>query len=148
MRDRLSGTALALVCPKLVVFQLSTKCVLLCRRTGEELYDGLWSFPGGKLDAGDPDIASGLRREITEELGRTFEYELVGRLSQMVTVPDPSGRMMLLPHYPASHVSGGVVLSAEYSAYAWCPLAEIDNRADTIPGVPAIAQSLYTTLVS
>ena len=41
--------------------------VLVAQRSGGP-YDGCWEFPGGKVEAGEPDL-SALEREIAEELG-------------------------------------------------------------------------------
>lgn len=42
--------------------------VLVARRAGHVHQGGLWEFPGGKLEPGE-DAASGLQRELHEELG-------------------------------------------------------------------------------
>lgn len=43
--------------------------VLLAQRPPKGLLGGLWEFPGGTLEEGDPDLRACLQREIREELG-------------------------------------------------------------------------------
>ena len=43
--------------------------VLIAQRPSEGLLGGMWEFPGGTLEDGDPDLAACLQREIREELG-------------------------------------------------------------------------------
>jgi len=43
--------------------------VLIARRPQGGMLGGLWEFPGGKLEAADPDLPACVRREIREELG-------------------------------------------------------------------------------
>lgn len=42
--------------------------VLITERIGDSPFAGLWEFPGGKIDAGEPAEAA-LSRELREELG-------------------------------------------------------------------------------
>jgi 8-oxo-dGTP diphosphatase len=42
--------------------------VLITERLGDATFDGLWEFPGGKIDPGESASAA-LRRELAEELG-------------------------------------------------------------------------------
>jgi A/G-specific adenine glycosylase len=46
--------------------------VLIARRPSKGLLGGMWEFPGGKLEDGE-DFASGLKREILEELDTTID---------------------------------------------------------------------------
>jgi mutator protein MutT len=41
---------------------------LICRRSPERRYAGLWEFPGGKCEPGES-IYAAVRRELSEELG-------------------------------------------------------------------------------
>jgi 8-oxo-dGTP pyrophosphatase MutT (NUDIX family) len=61
--------------------------VLLTRRT-DHLHDhaGQISFPGGRIDAGDPDAVAAALREAEEEVGLPRErVEVAGRLDTYVT---------------------------------------------------------------
>jgi A/G-specific adenine glycosylase len=53
--------------------------LLIAQRPLDGMLGGLWEFPGGKLEAGDPDLAGCLRREIDEELG--IEIEVLERVA-------------------------------------------------------------------
>jgi 8-oxo-dGTP diphosphatase len=46
--------------------------VLLAKRPTGKPHEGLWEFPGGKVEPGESDHEA-LRRELSEELGITVE---------------------------------------------------------------------------
>ncbi|MGI9271715.1 MAG: 8-oxo-dGTP diphosphatase MutT [Woeseiaceae bacterium] len=50
------------------ILQNTTGEVLIAERLCDGPYNGLWEFPGGKIDAGESARAA-LRRELREELG-------------------------------------------------------------------------------
>ena len=82
------------------------------RRKGSHL-EGLWEFPGGKLEAGEtPEI--GLRRELEEELTATFE---VGPLVETIHWEYPD-RTIVLRFYTCRHVAGPIE-PREGQAMAW-----------------------------
>src|SRR5688572_21094909 len=72
------------------------------RRRGSHL-EGLWEFPGGKLEAGERHEA-GLRRELQEELAADFE---VNGLVETVRWEYPD-RTIVLHFYDCTLVSGTV----------------------------------------
>jgi 8-oxo-dGTP diphosphatase len=82
------------------------------RRRGSHL-EGLWEFPGGKLEAGEtPEI--GLRRELEEELTATFE---VGPQVETIHWEYPD-RTIVLRFHTCRHVSGPIE-PREGQAMAW-----------------------------
>ena len=52
------------------IFENDGKILIAKRKAGDELFAGLWEFPGGKVDEGeDPEMC--IIRELEEELGVT-----------------------------------------------------------------------------
>jgi 8-oxo-dGTP diphosphatase len=82
------------------------------RRVGSHL-EGLWEFPGGKLEAGEtPEV--GLRRELAEELTATFD---VGALVETIHWEYPD-RTIVLRFYDCRHRHGPIE-PREGQAMAW-----------------------------
>jgi 8-oxo-dGTP diphosphatase len=82
------------------------------RRVGSHL-EGLWEFPGGKLEA-DESPESCLRRELEEELSAAFE---VGPLVETIHWEYPD-RTIVLRFYRCRHVAGAIE-PREGQAMAW-----------------------------
>jgi 8-oxo-dGTP diphosphatase len=90
------------------------------RRRGSHL-EGLWEFPGGKLEAGETPEA-GLRRELEEELTATFE---VGPLVETIRWEYPD-RTIVLRFHACHHVSGPIE-PREGQAMAWVAPAQLGD---------------------
>ena len=114
-------------CPKLVIFSQDRKSVFLCKRKGEQDYDGTFSFIGGKMEAKDSGIVAGIVREKNEEVGENFKIKLYPNYSVNVFYVKKDGSRMVLPHYAAIYSGGNVQLSEEYSEYKWVAISELES---------------------
>ena len=92
------------------------------RRRGSHL-EGLWEFPGGKLEPGETPVA-GLRRELTEELSATFA---VGDLVETVRWEYPD-RVVVL-HFFDCRLASGTITPCEEQAMAWVEPARLAQYA-------------------
>ena len=82
------------------------------RRRGSHL-EGLWEFPGGKRDAGES-LSACLRRELTEELGATFDVGV-----EVATIEwEYSDRTVVL-HFFECRLAAGTIEPQESQAMAW-----------------------------
>src|SRR5215211_6230273 len=129
-------------CVKLAVLSRDGSKVLLCRRTGEQDYDGVFSLIGGKMEHGDGSIVEALRREKSEEVGAGFRVRVLPRYSVDVYFVKNDGSRMILPHYLAQHAQGDVSLNDEYSEAAWVDLAHLDAYEPKISNISWIVPSL------
>ena len=129
-------------CPKLAVFDASGEKLLLCKRKGEQDYDGVFSLIGGKMEHKDPSIVEGIQREKNEEVGPQFSVRLLPTHSVDVLFCKKDGNRMILPHFYAQHIQGDVSLNDEYSEYSWVPLGELNSFSPMVENVRWIAPSL------
>jgi 8-oxo-dGTP diphosphatase len=88
------------------------------RRRGTHL-EGLWEFPGGKLDAGE-DLVACLRRELMEELGAHFA---IGEKVDTVRWEYPDRTIVL--HFFRCRLESGTIGPRESQAMAWVAPAEL-----------------------
>lgn len=124
-------------CPKIVVLSADRTKVLLCKRIRETDYDGVFSFPGGKMETGDASIVDAIRREKNEELGPDFKIKLYTTFSTSVLFKKQDGSYMVLPHYLATHEDGEVVLNQqEYSEYTWVKIEKLESFEPKIENIP------------
>ena len=82
------------------------------RRPGSHL-QGLWEFPGGKLEA-DESPAACLRRELTEELSATFT---VGPLVDTVRWEYPERTVVI--HFYDCRLESGAIVPRETQRMEW-----------------------------
>lgn len=129
-------------CPKLAVFNQEVNEVLLCRRKGEQDYDGIFSLTGGKMEHSDASIIAALHREKSEEVGADFKVKVLPYPSIDVFFVKKDGSRMILPHFLAYHIGGEIVLNEEYSEYAWVRLDSLSEFEPKISNISWIVPSL------
>lgn len=95
--------------------------VLIARRPADKHGAGLWEFPGGKVEPGEP-AAEALARELREELG----IEVVQAVHAMSIVHDYTERRVQLEFYAVERWSGDPA-GIEGQAIKWCPLAALSE---------------------
>lgn len=88
------------------------------RRRGSHL-EGLWEFPGGKLEANETPEAC-LRRELTEELAATFA---VGPRRETVRWEYPDRTVIL--HFYDCRLESGAIEPRESQLMAWVELERL-----------------------
>jgi len=126
-------------CPKLVVFDKTLNKVLLAKRRGEQDYDGIFSFIGGKIETSDGGIIEGIKREKNEEVGTNAKIQIAEMPVFNAYFEKKDGSPMILPHHICKYLGGNIKLNDEYSEYQWVSLDDLKDfgpKIDTI--VPAV----------
>jgi 8-oxo-dGTP diphosphatase len=94
---------------------------LLLIKRGHEPAAGLWSIPGGRIEAGESDVDA-LVREVREETGLVVA---AGRLLGAVQRPGLAGAVVDIRDYLAV-VTGGELAAGDDAADArWVPAAQL-----------------------
>jgi ADP-ribose pyrophosphatase YjhB (NUDIX family) len=113
---------------------------LLLIQRGHDPGRGLWSIPGGRIEAGES-AAAALVRETREETGLVVS---AGRLVGEVRRPGPGGTEYLISDY-AAVITGGTLAPGDDAAdVRWATPAELDRmeaRAELSPGLLAALRS-------
>ena len=108
---------------------------LITRRSNKKRFPGMWTVPGGKLEASDylklprdtehywyNVLEQTLRREVKEEVG--VEIDNIVYVTSLATV-HADGSPSIVISCMADYVSGDIVLQPEESdQYAWVDLEE------------------------
>lgn len=87
---------------------------MLLARRGKALGHGLWSLPGGKLDAGETALDAA-HRELFEETGITAN--LVGELGDFRI--NTGTVTYLITCYAGHHLAGEAIAASDSDAVAW-----------------------------
>jgi 8-oxo-dGTP diphosphatase len=105
--------------------------VLICKRPQGKPLEGLWEFPGGKVEEGETPEAS-LIRELNEELGIEVTQACLAPFT--FTSHGYDSFHLLMPLYVCRHWNG-VVQAKEHEALAWVR----PNKLTDYPMPPADA---------
>src|SRR3984885_1497754 len=100
---------------------------LLLIKRGHEPGAGLWSLPGGRIEAGETD-AEALVREMLEETGLQVEP---GRLLGSVKRPGLDGDVIDIRDYAATVVSGTLRAGDDAADARWVSVADLSSLAVT-----------------
>lgn len=96
---------------------------LLLIKRGHEPGKGLWSIPGGRVEAGESDAAA-LAREVREETGLLVT---AGRLIGSVRRPAGDGGVFDIRDYTATVTGGALVPGDDADDAVWAGPAELDT---------------------
>jgi 8-oxo-dGTP diphosphatase len=101
--------------------------ILIAKRKKGDRFEGLWEFPGGKLDGGETP-EEGLKREMREEFGVEVQ---VGDFLVSVPYRSPFLAIELLA-FGIRQVHSPFRL-LDHAAIRWASLAELENCSLTEP---------------
>jgi 8-oxo-dGTP diphosphatase len=108
---------------------------LLVIRRGHPPGEGLWSLPGGRVEAGESD-AEAVVRELAEETGLRVE---AGRLVGRVERPGPGGLTYDIYDYAATVTGGTLVAGDDASDARWAAPEELRGLPTTDGLLDALA---------
>jgi ADP-ribose pyrophosphatase YjhB (NUDIX family) len=134
------------LCPKIVLFSKDMTKIFLCKRKGEQDYDGVFSFIGGKIEKTDKDLLSGIKREKDEEVGKFCIVKISLKYSTDLLFNKKDKNKMFIPHYIAIYIDGKITLSDEYSEYKWIEVKKIKEFEPKIPTIPTVLDRLLSIM--
>lgn len=118
--------------------------VLLALRDKSQHQGGLWEFPGGKVESGEP-VVSALARELNEELGIEIDQSAVQPLIQVpYHYPDKS---VLLDVFRVKAFSG-TAFGREGQPVEWVPLTELNRYRFPAANKPILNALLLPPLLA
>lgn len=115
--------------------------VLVQQRPRGKQHGGLWEFPGGKVEPGEP-LQAALARELHEELGIAVESSDVEPLA--FSTPDHGEQPIVLLLYRVRRWTG-VAVALDAAAIRWIEASELTKLAmppADLPLVAALAREL------
>ena len=101
--------------------------IVLIRR-GKEPSRGLWTFPGGAVELGEP-VREAVRREVQEETGLEIEVGEVALVLDSVS-RDPDGRVQyhyVIIDFYARPVGGALRPGSDVSDVRWASRRDIES---------------------
>ena len=103
------------------IIESDDKILIAQRKSEDDIFGGLWEFPGGKIENGETPEEC-MARELMEELEIKVE---VGTLITSNKHRYPNGLFELLA-YRVQHISGNFVLN-DHDEIKWITIDEISN---------------------
>ena len=103
------------------IIESGDKILIAQRKSEDDLFGGLWEFPGGKIEDGETPEEC-MARELKEEL------EIEAEIGILITSNKhryPNGIFELLA-YRVQHFSGNIVLN-DHDKIKWISIDEISN---------------------
>jgi len=107
---------------------------LACLRPPGKHLGGLWEFPGGKVEQGEPPREA-LRRELAEELGILVA---VGEALDPVEWSYDGKRIRLLPFL--CHITAGDPRALEHERLEWCAPDDFASLPWAAADLPVLEQ--------
>ena len=126
-------TSSVVPCVGAVIWDAQRRRFLLVKR-GHEPDAGLWSLPGGRIEAGESD-AEALVREMREETGLVV---IPGRLLGSVRRPAPGGRVLEINDYEAAVTGGTLAAGDDAAEVRWVDAGELA----TLPLTSGLVEAL------
>jgi 8-oxo-dGTP diphosphatase len=96
---------------------------LLLIKRGHEPGAGLWSLPGGRIEAGETHYQA-VAREVLEETGLRVECR---RLLGTAELPGPDGAVIHVSDYLAEVTGGELAAGDDAADAAWVTAADLDR---------------------
>ena len=114
------------------IIEREGKILIAKRKAGDDLFAGLWEFPGGKIEEGETPEEC-MARELKEELDIEVE---VGELISSNKHKYPHGIFELLA-YRVKHISGEMILN-DHDEIKWVTVYEMSNFEFPQADIPII----------
>ena len=106
--------------------------ILITRRAPDAHQGGLWEFPGGKVEAGEP-LGLALARELREELGIS-----IGRTSGLLEIRHDYGDKSVLLDVHVVWDFSGEARGLEQQPLAWVAPGELADYAFPAANAPIV----------
>ena len=126
--------------------------VLITQEPTHFVGGGKWELPGGKIANGEEEIPLEeiLKREISEELGETFQVE-VGKIIDVMrrpwNKPGASADQVMLAVFECRYRSGDIQLNDENNNFAWITVQEL-NQYEFIPGYLPVLEKYFSVALA
>ena len=114
------------------IIESDDKILIAQRKSEDDIFGGLWEFPGGKIEDGETPEEC-MARELKEELDIEVE---VGELITSNKHKYPHGYFELIA-YRVKYISGEIVLN-DHDDFKWVTIDEMDSFEFPPADIPII----------